>query len=41
MIEYEVNTEPELWTSIGKFKLNLVKKVDIRKLDKVIAEAIL
>ncbi|WP_223635274.1 PH domain-containing protein [Planococcus sp. 4-30] len=38
---FDFNTELELWTSIGKFKLNLAKKVDIRKLDKVIAEAIL
>lgn len=38
---FDFNTELELWTTLGKFKLNLAKKVDIRKLDKVIAEAIL
>lgn len=38
---FDLNTELELWTKAGKFKLNLAKKVDIRKLDKVIAEAIL
>lgn len=38
---FDLNTELELWTTAGKFKLNLNKKVDIRKLDKVIAEAIL
>lgn len=38
---FDFNTELELWTTLGKFKVNLAKKVDIRKLDKVIAEAIL
>lgn len=38
---FDLNTELELWTTVGKFKLNLARKVDIRKLDKVIAEAIL
>ncbi len=38
---FDFNTELELWTKAGKFKLNLNKKVDIRKLDKLIAEAIL
>lgn len=38
---FDTNAEIELWTKAGKFKLNLNKKVDIRKLDKVIAEAIL
>lgn len=38
---FDVNTELELWTRAGRFKLNLAKKVDIRKLDKIIAEAIL
>lgn len=38
---FDLNAELELWTKAGKFKLNLNKKVDIRKLDKLIAEAIL
>ena len=38
---FDINTELELWTKAGRFKLNLNKKVDIRKLDKLIAEAIL
>ncbi|MBT2583807.1 PH domain-containing protein [Planococcus sp. ISL-109] len=38
---FDMNSEIELWTKAGKFKLNLNKKVDIRKLDKIIAEAIL
>ena len=38
---FDLNTELELWTTVGKFKLNLARKVDIRKLDRVIAEAIL
>ena len=38
---FDLNAELELWTRSGKFKLNLNKKVDIRKLDKLIAEYIL
>lgn len=38
---FDLNAELELWTKAGKFKLNLNKNVDIRKLDKLIAEAIL
>ncbi|MFD1204886.1 PH domain-containing protein [Sporosarcina contaminans] len=37
----DLNAEIELWTKAGKLKLNLNKKVDIRKLDKIIANAIL
>ncbi|MDN4606139.1 PH domain-containing protein [Sporosarcina highlanderae] len=37
----DFNAEIELWTKAGKFKLNLNKKVDVRKLDKIIAAAIL
>lgn len=37
----DFNAEIELWTKAGKFKLNLNRKVDVRKLDKIIAEAIL
>jgi len=38
---FDLNAELELWTKTGHFKLNLNKKVDVRKLDKIIAEAIL
>lgn len=38
---FDANVEIQLWTRAGNFKLNLNKKVDIRKLDKIIAEAIL
>lgn len=38
---FDLNAELEFWTKAGKFKLNLDKKIDIRKLDKIIAEAIL
>lgn len=38
---FDLNAELELWTKAGRFKLNLDKKVDIRKLDKLIAEYIL
>ncbi|MCU9614455.1 PH domain-containing protein [Caldibacillus lycopersici] len=37
----DFNAEIELWTKTGKFKLNLNKKVDIRKLDRLIASHIL
>ncbi|MFC5732913.1 PH domain-containing protein [Cytobacillus gottheilii] len=37
----DFNAELELWTRAGHFKLNLNKKVDIRKLDKLIAKYIL
>jgi hypothetical protein len=37
----DVNAELELWTKAGKFKLNVNKKVDIRKLDRLIAQYIL
>ncbi|EIM06975.1 hypothetical protein A1A1_08414 [Planococcus antarcticus DSM 14505] len=38
---FDLNSELEFWTKAGKFKLNLNKKVDIRKLDKLIAQYIL
>jgi len=38
---FDLYAELELWTKAGQFKLNLNKKVDIRKLDKLIAEYIL
>lgn len=37
----DLNAELELWTRAGKFKLNLRKGVDIRKLDRIIANKIL
>jgi hypothetical protein len=38
---FDVNAEVELWTRAGVIKINLQKGVDIRKLDKLIANAIL
>jgi hypothetical protein len=37
----DFNSELELWTKVGKFKLNLQKGIDIRKLDKLIGQHIL
>ncbi|WP_040227193.1 PH domain-containing protein [Bhargavaea cecembensis] len=37
----DLNSEIELWTRAGQMKINLGRGVDIRKLDKIIAEAIL
>lgn len=37
----DLNAELELWTKAGKFKLNLNKKVDVRKLDRIIGTYIL
>jgi hypothetical protein len=37
----DFNAELELWTKAGNFKLNLNKKVDIRKLDRIIGRYIL
>lgn len=37
----DMNAELELWTKVGRFKLNLNKKVDIRKLDRLIGKYIL
>lgn len=37
----DVNAEVELWTRAGHIKVNLKKGVDVRKIDKLIAEAIL
>lgn len=37
----DFNAEIELWTRVGKFKLNLKKGIDIRKLDKIIGQNIL
>ncbi len=37
----DLNSEVELWTKAGHIKINLQRGVDIRKFDKLIAEAIL
>ena len=37
----DFNAEVELWTRAGHIKINLKKGVDIRKFDKLIAEALL
>jgi len=38
---FDLNAEVELWTRAGQIKVNLQKGVDIRKLDKLIANALL
>lgn len=38
---FDFNVEVELWTRAGHIKINLQKGVDIRKFDKLIANAIL
>lgn len=38
---FDVNSEVELWTKAGHIKINLSPKCKIRKLDKVLANAIL
>lgn len=38
---FDFNSEVELWTRAGHFKINLKKGIDIRKFDKLIANAIL
>lgn len=38
---FDVNSELELWTRAGNIKINLNKKIDIRKLDRLIAECVL
>ncbi|NLY66153.1 MAG: PH domain-containing protein [Tissierellia bacterium] len=37
----DFNSEVELWTRVGRIKINLQKGVDIRKFDRLIAEALL
>jgi hypothetical protein len=37
----DLNAEVELWTRAGHIKINLKKGIDIRKFDKLIAEALL
>ncbi|MBS4190446.1 PH domain-containing protein [Bacillus sp. FJAT-49705] len=38
---FDVNAEVELWTRAGHIKVNIKKGVDVRKFDKLIANAIL
>ncbi len=38
---FDVNAEVELWTRAGHIKVNLQKNIDIRKFDKLIANALL
>ena len=38
---FDVNAEIELWTKAGNIKVNLGKKVDIRRFDRLIADALL
>ncbi len=37
----DFNSEIELWTKAGHIKVNLRKGIDVRRLDKLIAEALL
>lgn len=37
----DINSEIELWTKAGKIKIKLSAKADIRRLDRILAEAIL
>lgn len=38
---FDFNSELELWTRAGHIKVNLAKGLDIRKLDKLIADCVL
>jgi hypothetical protein len=38
---FDFNAEVELWTRAGHIKVNLKKGIDVRKFDKLIAEALL
>jgi hypothetical protein len=38
---FDINAEVELWTRAGHIKINLQKGVDIRRFDKLIANALL
>lgn len=37
----DINSEVELWTVVGRIKINLNKNINIRQFDKIISEAIL
>ena len=38
---FDLNAEVELWTKVGKIKINLKKAIDIRKFDTLLAQYIL
>lgn len=38
---FDIDTEIELWTLIGKFKINLNRNIDIREVDAIISNRIL
>lgn len=38
---FDLNSEVELWTKVGRFKINLKKDIDIRRFDSLLANAIL
>ncbi|GAA3731040.1 PH domain-containing protein [Salinicoccus jeotgali] len=38
---FDANAEVELWTKVGNIKINLGRKVDIRRFDRLIAQAVL
>ena len=38
---FDANAELELWTKMGRMKINLKKGIDIRKIDRIIAQHIL
>lgn len=37
----DLNAELELWTRVGKIKIKLDKKIDIREIDQLIAQVVL
>ena len=38
---FDLNAEVELWTKVGKIKINLKKDIDIRRFDTLLAQYIL
>lgn len=38
---FDINSEIELWTRAGHIKIKLDKKIDVRRLDQLIAWAVL
>lgn len=38
---FDIDTEIELWTLVGHFKINLRKSIDIREVDRLIAAEVL
>lgn len=38
---FDLNAEIELWTRTGRFKIKMDKKIDIREIDMLIANAVL